>query len=335
MSADLTSFLAGVDITKLRSSSSEMRAALNAAAAAGGRVWTGLLEDVVAALSEVGRVDLCLARLVEGHADALRILDEAGATPGEGIYGVWASRSVGTGLRARPSAAGWTLEGELRFASGIGLIDRCLVSASLDAEHHLLFDVGLDAHADGIDADESSWATPAMDASRSIAVRVATQVQRADQVGGRDFYLSRPGFAVGGLGVAAVWAGGARQVADAVADGLRRFTPTPHQHRRLGLMAQAAWTADLAVSSTARALPSLPAGTVAREVARARTAVVLGCDIALEQAPLVVGPGGLSTNTRLVRALADLAIYVRQHHLDAETSKSGEDFLASTELLGS
>jgi hypothetical protein len=312
-----------------------MRAALNAAAAAGGPAWTGPLVELVAALSEVSRVDLCLARLVEGHADALRILQEAGATPSEGLYGVWASRSAGTGLRVRPSTGGWTLEGELRFASGIGLIDRCLVSASLDTEHHLLFDVGLDAHADGIDADVSSWATAAMDASRSLTVRVATQVRHADQVGDRDFYLSRPGFAVGGLGVAAVWAGGARQVADAVADGLRRFTSTPHQQRRLGLMAQAAWTADLAASSTARALPSLPPETVAREVSRARTAVVLCCDTVLEQAPLVVGPGGLSTNIRLVRALADLSIYVRQHHLDAETTKAGEDFLATTQLLGS
>ena len=335
MSSDLTGFLTSVDTMKLRASSVEMKAALNAAADAGGPVWTGPLEALVAALSEVGRVDLCLARLVEGHADALRILDEAGATPGEGVYGVWASRSAGTGLRVRQSADGWTLEGELRFASGTGLIDRCLVSASVDAEHHLLFDVGLDAHADGIDADESSWSTVAMDASRSLTVRVATRIRRVDQVGDRDFYLSRPGFAVGGLGVAAVWAGGARQVADAVADGLRRFTPTPHQHRRLGLMAQAVWTAHLAVSSTARALPSLSPNTVPREIARARTAVVLGCDTVLEQAPLVVGPGGLSANARLVRALADLAIYVRQHHLDAETTKSGADFLAATELLGS
>ena len=58
-------------------------------------------------------------------------------------------------------------------------------------------------------------------------------------------------------------------------------------------------------------------------------------DTVLAQAPLVVGPGGLSTDTRLVRALADLAIYVRQHHLDAETTKSGADFLAATEVLGS
>lgn len=335
MSADLTGFLTGVDTAKMRSSSGAMRAALRTAAAAGGPVWTGPFEDLVSALSEVSRVDLCLARLVEGHADALRIIDEAGAAPGDGLYGVWASRSAGTGLQVRPTTGGWRLEGELRFASGIGLIDRCLVSASLDPDHHLLFDVGLDAHADGFTADESSWRTTAMDASRSLTVWVATEVGPADQVGGTDFYLSRPGFAVGGLGVAAVWAGGARQVADTVADGLRRFSPTPHQHRRLGLMAQAVWTADLAVSSTARSLPMLPADTVAREVARARTAVALACDTVLDQAPLVVGPGGLSTDPRLVRALADLAIYVRQHHLDAETTRTGVDFLDATEQLGS
>jgi hypothetical protein len=335
MYADLTALLGAVDTAKLRSVPGEMRAALKAAAAAGGQAWTGPLEGLVSALSEVGRVDLCLARLVEGHADALRIIDEAGASAAEGLYGVWASRSAGTGLRLRAMTGGWLLEGELRFASGVGLIDRCLVSASLDADHHLLFDVDLDARAEGIDVDESSWNTTAMDASRSLTVRFATQVAPADQVGGRDFYLSRPGFAVGGLGVAAVWAGGARQVADAVADGLRAFTPTPHQQRRLGAMAQAVWTADLAVSSTARALTDTAPDRVPGEVARARTAVVLGCDTVLEQAPLVVGPGGLSTDARLARALADLTIYVRQHHLDAETTRLGAALLASAEPLGS
>jgi hypothetical protein len=333
MSSALTSALADVDISKLRSSPDYMRTTLAAVASQGEHIWTGPLDGLLSALAEVGTVDLCLARLVEGHADALRIFDQAGARPGAGSYGVWASRSAGTGLRATPTASGWTLEGELRFASGIGLIDRCLVSAVV-GDHHLLFDVDLDAHADDLDVDESSWNTVVMDATRSFTVRVCLQVAGRCQVGGTDFYLSRPGFAIGGLGVAAVWAGGAMQVVDAVVEGLRAFTPTVHQQRRLGLMAQAVWTAETAVSSTAAALDAFPPDRIGAEIDRARTAVVLGCDTVLQHAAVVVGAGGLSTHPRLVRACGDLAIYIRQHHVDAVTSRLGADILTSSERLG-
>jgi hypothetical protein len=59
------------------------------------------------------------------------------------------------GLRAEPAPGGWQIDGEMRFASGIGLLDRCLVSASVDT-HHLLFDLDLVASARDIDVDESS-----------------------------------------------------------------------------------------------------------------------------------------------------------------------------------
>ena len=89
---------------------------------------------------------------MEGHADGLRILDQAGGSPAAGVYGVWASRSAGTGLRAGRVAGGWHLSGELRFASGIGLIDRALVPGWVDEDHPLLFDIDAGAAT----ADEST-----------------------------------------------------------------------------------------------------------------------------------------------------------------------------------
>ena len=326
----LPGLLTTVDTVKLRSSPGQMRAVLTAVVAAGEAVWTGPLDGLFAALRDVARVDLCLARLVEGHADAMRIIDQAGARPGEGIYGVWASRSAGTGLSASAAPGGWMLDGVLRFASGIGLVDRALVSSTLDDDHHLLLDIG----SDQVDPDLTSWSTAAMDAARSFTVRVDGAVSGSAQVGHVDFYLSRPGFAVGGLGVAAVWAGGARHVVDAVVAGLRDFTPTAHQSLRLGLMEQAVWTADLAVSSTAAKLGGLNLDDAAAEIGLARTAVVLSCDIVSEQAPVVVGPAGLSTNARLARVLGDLGIYVRQHHLDTEAARLGTAALATHRLLG-
>ena len=61
-----------------------------------------------AALARLGRRDLALARLAEGHTDAVAILAEAGRKPvPDALYGVWAARSSGTGPpdMARPNAS--------------------------------------------------------------------------------------------------------------------------------------------------------------------------------------------------------------------------------------
>ena len=95
------------------------------------RSWSELIEDLLA----LGRTDIPLSRLAEGHVDALRIIAQAGAeaTPGA-LYGVWASRSQQTGIRASQPATGdgLRLDGTLRFASGAGLLDRALVPVWLD-----------------------------------------------------------------------------------------------------------------------------------------------------------------------------------------------------------
>ncbi len=328
MTGDLPAVLSDIDPDKLRASTADMRTGLRTVAAATAG-WTRDWEEMLLGLRDVARLDLCLARLIEGHADALRILDEAGASPQDGLYGVWASRSVGTGLRASRCAAGWQLTGKLRYASGIDLIDRALVPGWPDEEHHLLFDIS----AGRLTADRDSWNSPAMDASRSFTVEFESQ-SAGNPIGPTNFYLERPGFVAGGLGPAAVWAGGVHQIAEVVAAGLRRFTATPHQLRRLGLIDQAAWSCDAALQQGMRAL-SYPADhEVKATVSGARTAIAIACEAAAAEAPHIVGPGGLSTNRRLARVLGDLAMYVRQHHLDATLEALGGRALADRRTVG-
>lgn len=303
------------------------RARLVLAAAVGGAGngagdWVGTLRSLVDRLATVGAVDLALGRLVEGHADALRILDQAGSVPAEGVHAVWASRSAGTGLSASPHANGWHLTGELRFASGVDLVDHALVTARLEDGHDLLCTIP----AGSVQVVPGSWATAAMASSRSFTVLV-DEVVGADQVvGPLDFYLDRPGFVVGGLGPAAVWVGGADAVVDLVARASAGFDLTPHQHRRLGEMEQAVWTARTALRGVADGIDEGRHDPEVRRpdlVDRARTAVALACDTVLAHAPVVVGPGGLTRTPGLDRTLHDLGLYVRQHHLDQTLARAG------------
>ena len=47
----------------------------------------------------------------------------------------------------------------------------------------------------------------------------------AQPIGGEDWYLSRPGFALGGIGVAAVWWGAAASLVTALRDAYRVREP--------------------------------------------------------------------------------------------------------------
>ena len=142
--------------------------------------WSALVE----ALLRVGVTDIPLGRLVEGHVDALRILAQAGCEPRpDRQYGVWASRSAGTGLAAVAGPEGLRLNGTVRFASGAGVIDRALVPVWLDESTHLLVDLA----TDGLPVDRSQWRTSAMMVSQSHTVTVDdVAVPRSDVVGDRE-----------------------------------------------------------------------------------------------------------------------------------------------------
>lgn len=148
----------------------ELRAAIDHLA--GMADWAGLgWSELVESLVHLGATDIPLGRLVEGHVDAVRILSQAGAEPRPGCrYGVWASRSAGTGVAAVVDHDSLTLDGTIRFASGAGVIDRALVPVWPDTDTHLLVD--LDVRE--LPVDRSHWHTAAMRVSQTHTVLVRT-----------------------------------------------------------------------------------------------------------------------------------------------------------------
>lgn len=276
--------------------------------------WPEVVEELIA----LGRTDIPLARLCEGHVDALRILDQAGAAPVPGaLYGVWASRSAQTGLTAEEQGDTFLVEGTLRFASGSGLLDRSLVPVWLDEHRHVL----LDLDVTGLPVDPTVWRTAAMTPSRTYEVRVdRLNVPRSQQRGPEGFYLGRPGFQAGGAGVAACWVGGAARALDVLLAFHPR--PNPAQQVRLGAIRTDLVAAAAAVRSGARALtdPAVDTTAVALEV---RTVVAEAAHRVLANARLLTGPTGLALDDGVTHAVPDLELYVLQHNVDAALAALG------------
>lgn len=274
-----------------------------------------------AALAAFGRADLAVARLAEGHTDAVAILAEAGRRPDPAaLYGVWAARPGGRGAALRSSAGTVVLAGTVRFCSGAHLVDRALVIAEGDAGRVL---VDVPVHPAITRPDPGSWRTQAMAAADTLDVLFDDVPVGPDEVlGPPDWYSTRPGFAIGGAGVAAVWWGGAAGLLDQAMAQLPA-TPDAHQLAHLGeLDAQLAAT-DALLRQTASVVDADPAGGHRMRAARVRCAVERAVRETLDRVPRMLGPGPLSGDADLARNLADLGIYVRQHHAERDYAALG------------
>jgi alkylation response protein AidB-like acyl-CoA dehydrogenase len=176
----------------------------------------GATRQRFAALARWAGRDLSLGRLAEGHVDALAILDEAGAKPEAGrTYGVWAARPPENGTRARLKTDGWHLSGMKPFCSGSTHLERALVTAQA-TDGYRLFEISVADHV--VAVHPGTW--PAIGMARSMSDTLefgGPPVEPRHTVGLPEFYVERPGFWFGAVGVAACWFGGARALVAHVA----------------------------------------------------------------------------------------------------------------------
>jgi hypothetical protein len=283
-----------------------------------------------AALAAWGRRDLALARLAEGHVDALAILAEAGRKPIAGaLYGVWASRAGGAAVRVEREGEAGVLRGTLRFCSGARLLDCALVVADPASEapgERLLLHV--DVRGPCVAPVPDSWVTAAMaDADTLDVVFDGPLVGADDEVGTPGWYVARRGFVLGGAGVAAVWWGGAAGVLDRVLAHLRD-APDRHALAHVGELHAALAATDALLRHTAALIDAddgpRTVSDVVLAVATLRAAVERAVREVVDRTPRIVGPAPLSRDAGLARALADLALYVRQHHAERDHAALGE-----------
>ena len=281
-----------------------------------GRTW-----ERWAVLADLAGEDLSLARLSEGHVDALAILAElgAGAPPAGSRWGVWAAQPPGPGLSASRAAGGWRLDGIKRYCSGAHACTHALVTAAAP-DGNRLFAVG----TTGLAPVAGTWPATGMAASDTLDVEFTDVL--GEPVGGPGDYTGRPGFAHGGAGVAACWYGGARGVGQTLLTAAAKRDVGPHALAHLGAVDVVLHTARYALARAAAEIDADPADQEHggwRRALRVRALVEATATEVMERVGRALGAGPLCHDEAHARRVADLTVYLRQHHAEKDLAELG------------
>jgi hypothetical protein len=334
-------------------------------------------------------VDVAAARILEPHLDAGAILSQAGP-PGSftGSWGVYAAEGPGTRLTAAPASAtadgrppagtepagsahpepehtgtsgSVQLTGSKPWCSLAQFVDHAVVTAHTATGGRAAFAV--DLRAAGVTCDVPEWTSRGLREIPSGTVHF--DGVPAVPLGGDGWYFQRPGFAWGGMGVAACWLGGAVALGRHFEAALQRGARSQREPDQVALAALGEVDRILTstvqyLARTAEAVDAAEAGAEAHPDSGAvqadpdagaeaadggtvggrgegTTGAVGGWSEALrvrgtvaaavERVQLLVsqnlGPGPLAFDERYGKCMADLSLYVRQHHAMRDDAQLG------------
>lgn len=278
-------------------------------------------------LATLGAVDLTVARAIEPHLDALAIRAEAGLSPADAssTWAVWAAEGPAVRVEAQAGERGHRLHGTKPWCSLAETVTNALVTGWVDDRRRSLFAVALDDPA--ADPRPSDWVSRGLPRVTSGSVEFSGA--DAEEIGGPDWYLLRPGFAWGGIGVAAVWYGGAVALARRLWRQAQERELDQVGEAYLGTVDARLWAARAVLAEAGAAIDAGDADGAdgATWAMRVRQAVVDAAEEVLLVADHALGPGPLTGEEDHAAAVADLRVYLRQHHGERDTAALGRALL--------
>jgi alkylation response protein AidB-like acyl-CoA dehydrogenase len=271
------------------------------------------------ALRRVGRGDLSVGRLFEGHVNAMALF-EWYAAPAQkawlkqvlaqdAVFGVWATEPQ-PGVALVEAAGSMRLQGAKSFASGAGGITYAIVTARPAAGDRRLTIVAAD---DAARSDVRDWQVRGMRASMSGRYDLTEYAVADDRLlGAPGDYDREPRFTSGAWRFTAVQLGGIEALlaetramlpADARADPLARaaFGQALVATRTAGLWVREAAMRAACEHCDAPAFARLARGVVERA----------GLDV-MEHAARLVGTRSAFAGQRVDKIIRDLSLYLRQ-----------------------
>lgn len=303
-------------------------------------------------LEQLGRGNLSVGRLYEGHVNALQLIHTFGtpeqlaayaadARDRRLLFGVWNTEPT-DGVKIVPSDDGrYRLHGWKTFASGAGHVERALVTGAFPSGGWQMCVVPMDQVA--VTIDPAWWRPIGMRASASYRVDFdGVELAAEALVGAPGDYFREPWFSGGAIRFAAAQLGGARALFDATRDELRASgrADDPHQRARVGEAAIAIESGNLWLRGAADVVDRSAAwhergdGDAEAVVAYAhmtRLAIETICLDLIRLAERSVGARGLLRPHPIERIVRDLTLYLRQPAPDAALATVGRHALEGGE----
>ncbi|GAA2746358.1 acyl-CoA dehydrogenase family protein [Terrabacter aerolatus] len=284
-------------------------------------------------LATVAATSLTAARAVEPHLDALAILAEARTaghpvpeTGGDATWGVFAAEGPGSRLVATETGdrSGARLSGTKPWCSLAGSLSHALVTAWDTGSTRRLYAVRL-GPANGVTVQPATWHARGL--SEVPSGPVTFEDTEAVPIGPSGWYLERPGFAWGGMGVAAIWYGGAVGVARRLLRPRREPDQVAQMH--VGAVDASLWAARATLAEAARLVDDGHAtGAAGAALAlRVRHVVAGAAESVLGHVGHATGPAPLALEEDHARRVADLHLYLRQEHAERDAAALGRHLL--------
>ncbi|WP_223987684.1 acyl-CoA dehydrogenase family protein [Arthrobacter sp. NicSoilB8] len=296
-------------------------------------------------LASVTAVDVAAGRVLEPHLDAAAILAQAaGLAAGEGrdcpdfggirfdgAWGVFAAEAPGLRLEARAADGCFLLHGSKPWCSLAAQLDHAVLTAHVEGGGRAAFAV--DLHADGVSFGDPEWTSRGLREIPSGTVHF--DGVPAVPLGGSGWYYQRPGFAWGGMGVAACWLGGAVAVARSFTTSLRKAADGGREPDQIALahLGEIDRTLAALTAYLARTADRIDAGELSdagawREALRVRGSVATAVERIQALVSQNLGPAPLAFDDAYGKRMADLALYIRQHHAMRDDAQLGALTLA-------
>ena len=315
---------------------------------------TGHTEELLMLLKEIGRGNLVIGRIYEGHVNALQLIQTFGtseqiaayATDAKQhkIFGVWNAEAE-DGVNIIPHGSKYQLDGSKTFCTGCGYVERPFVNGKLPDGGWQMCIVPMDEVKTLADPDW--WKPSGMRATVSYKVDfTGVELEQKSLIGQPGDYFRQPWLSGGVIRFAAVQLGGAEALFNATRQYLQKLNRCdhPYQQERLGKMAIAIESGSLWLQGAAQLIdnyapvfggyPEDNQEQASKLVAYAnmvRTAIEQICMDTIQLSQRSIGTLGLLPPEPMERIIRDLSLYLRQPAFDAAISGVGKYVLSETD----
>lgn len=293
-------------------------------------------------LFEMGRGNLSVGRIVEGHLNAILLINIYGnpehtkkyfeCAENGSLFGIWNTEIPTEGLKLKKKGDDFYLKGIKSFCSGGLNLDFAVVTAQRFRKGQmLLIDINENGH---LQEDWSLWNPIGMRASASCRIDFSgTPIMEKQFLGQPNDFYKEPHFSWGGVRFSAVQLGGAQSIFDEVVKDLtkRKRASDPYQKSRLGKMTILMETAKYWISEAEKIeKKEEDAFSIEEKVNFAnmmRSASLYICEEIISIAEKAVGMQSTMIGHPLEQKIRDLRVYLKQAGPDAALASVG-DFIS-------